>query len=71
MDAQHYDDAIVQYSAALALDPAFPQVILVRRSKAYVAKGLWGDALEDANRVRCFCLRSSRLSDAKLSGDNV
>lgn len=71
MDAQHHDDAIVQYSAALALDPAFPQDILIKRCKEYVAKGLWEDALEDANRVRCFCLRSSRLTDAKLSGDNV
>lgn len=58
MDAQQHDDAVVQYSTALTLDPTFPQDILVKRSKVYVEKGLWEDALEDTNQVCRFCLRS-------------
>lgn len=55
-DAQRYDDAITQYSAALHLNPPFPQQILTKRSKAYVKKGLWEDALNDTNEVCHFCL---------------
>jgi tetratricopeptide (TPR) repeat protein len=56
VDAQQYNDAITQYSAALSLDLAVQQDILIKRSKVYVAMGLWGDALDDTNQVRDFCL---------------
>ncbi|KAF8554548.1 protein prenylyltransferase, partial [Imleria badia] len=49
-DAQQHDDAITQYSAALSLDLPIPNVF-IKRSKAYMAKGLWGDALDDVNLV--------------------
>ncbi|KAF8547208.1 hypothetical protein OG21DRAFT_1501672 [Imleria badia] len=50
-DAQRYDDAIALYSAALSLDLAVPQVILIKRSKVYIAKERWEDALDDTNQV--------------------
>lgn len=53
VDAQEHDDAITQYSAALSLGLPIPH-IFVKRSKAYMATGLWEDALSDANEV---CLR--------------
>ena len=51
MGAQRYDDAISQYSAALSLDLSIPYVY-IKRSKVYMAKGSWKDALDDVNRVR-------------------
>ena len=51
MEAQRHDDAITQYSVALSLNPAVQQDILVKRSKVYVTKGLWKEALDDTNQV--------------------
>lgn len=51
MNAQQYDVAVSQYSAALSLNPASPQPLLIKRSKAHAAGGLWDDALNDANKV--------------------
>lgn len=56
MAAQQYDEAITQYSAALLLNPATSQDLIMKRSKAYTAKGLWDDALRDANQVGHLCL---------------
>jgi hypothetical protein len=55
--AQRHDDAITQYSVALSLNPAVRQEILIKRSKVYVVKGLWEDALVDTSQVRHFCLK--------------
>jgi len=52
MIAQQYNKAISEYSVALSLDPPAPQGLFIRRSKAYIASGLWGVALDDANKVR-------------------
>ncbi|KAF8549946.1 hypothetical protein OG21DRAFT_523577 [Imleria badia] len=49
-DAERHDDAIAQYSAALSLDPATPQGVLIKRSKVYMAKGLWENALDDTSQ---------------------
>jgi len=54
MNAQRLDSAIAEYSAALSLDPPISQNLFIRRSKAYIARGLWKDALNDANKVRFF-----------------
>ena len=51
MSAELYDVAISQYSVALSLNPAAPQGLFVKRSKAYTAGGLWEDALNDADKV--------------------
>ena len=45
MNAQRLDSAIAEYSAALSLDPPISQNLFIRRSKAYIARGLWKDAL--------------------------
>ena len=54
MSAERLDEAISEYSAALSLDAPAPQGLFIRRSKAYIARGMWGDALNDANQVRSF-----------------
>jgi hypothetical protein len=56
VDAQQYDGAITQYSATLSLDPTIPRDVLIKRSKVYVAKELWEDALDDTNQVHEFFL---------------
>ncbi|KAF8557067.1 TPR-like protein [Imleria badia] len=50
-DAHQHDEAITQYSIALSLNPVIPQGVLMKRSKVYIAKGSWEDALEDANKI--------------------
>lgn len=60
MGTERCDEVISQYSAALSLDPATPQNLLIKRNKAYLAKGLWKDALDDANAVRLLCLVQAR-----------
>ena len=57
MNTQHYVEAISQYSAALVLDPVAPQGLFIKRSKAYIAGGLWDAALNDANKVCPFVSR--------------
>lgn len=54
MNHEQHGDAITYYSTALALDPATPRSIFIKRSKAYLAAGLWEVALNDANKVRSF-----------------
>ena len=69
--AQRHDDAIIQYSVALSLDLPIPYVF-IKRSKVYMAKGLWEEALHDANQVRpCyFECKGPVLIDAELLGNN-
>ena len=55
LDSGKHDSAIAQYTLALSIGPADPTEIFVKRSKARAAKGLWGDALVDANEVRASC----------------
>ena len=54
MEANQYDEAVSQYTAALSLDPSSPQDLLVKRSKAHANKAEWKDALNDANQVVYF-----------------
>ncbi|KAF8549281.1 TPR-like protein [Imleria badia] len=49
--AKRHDEAISHYAAALSLHPAAPQGLFIKRRKAYIAGGLWKDALNDANKV--------------------
>ncbi|KAI6033372.1 hypothetical protein EDC04DRAFT_3064889 [Pisolithus marmoratus] len=46
-----YDDAMIQYTAALSLSPPSSAVLLIKRSKVRAAKGLWEDALYDADEA--------------------
>ena len=57
MNTSQCGEAISQYSAALALDLVAPQGLLIKRSKAYIAGGLWDAALNDANKVCPFVSR--------------
>ena len=56
METQRQDDAITHYSVALSLNPVVRKDILIKRSKVYVAKGLWENAMDDTNQVSRFCL---------------
>lgn len=71
MDAGRYDEAISQYSAALSLNASSPQTLFVKRSKAHAAKGLWEDALSDANEVACSRLFRFVRADRDSSGNQA
>lgn len=66
MGAERHDDAISLYSAALSLDPPTPQGLFIKRSKAYIASGLWKDALNDANKVRVLVSRGLVLVNGAI-----
>ena len=61
MEAQRYNEGIFYYTAALSLLPSSPQIILVQRSRAFVASGLVREALDDANQVRHVYFRKSTM----------
>ena len=46
-----HDEAIARYTSALSLSPSNRIDILVKRTTARASKGLWEDALTDANEV--------------------
>jgi hypothetical protein len=59
-EAKLHDEAIIHYSTALSLNLVIPQDIFAKRSKVWVAKGSWEDAIEDANQVCHFCASQVR-----------
>ena len=65
-EAQQHCDAITQYSTALSLNPVIPQDVLMKRSKVYMTKGSWEDAIEDTNQVRHFCAVQACLVDSSM-----
>ena len=44
-------EAVLQYSAALSLNPLRPAGLLVKRSKVQAMLELWEEALKDADEV--------------------
>ncbi|KAI6019085.1 hypothetical protein EDC04DRAFT_2607655 [Pisolithus marmoratus] len=48
--AKHNGES-TQYSAVLPLSPLSPSSLFIRQSRAWAAKGLWEDALQDANAI--------------------
>ncbi|KAN0087902.1 hypothetical protein V8E55_006523 [Tylopilus felleus] len=48
---ERHGAAVSHYPTSLVLKPATLQNFLIKRSKAYVAKGLWVEALNDAKKV--------------------
>ena len=54
MNAGQYEEAISLYTIAVSLNPSILQDLLVKRSKAYAAKGLWQGVLIDASKVAHF-----------------
>ena len=71
MGAGQHDDAISWYSAALSVDPTAPQGLFIKRSKAYIARGLWDAALSDASKVCPFVSRRLVLVDRSSPGDRA
>ena len=71
MSAELYDVAISQYSVALSLNPAAPQGLFVKRSKAYTAGGLWEDAFNDANKVCSLSRAGYFFVDTSSLGDHA
>ncbi|KAI6098469.1 hypothetical protein F5141DRAFT_1219540 [Pisolithus sp. B1] len=51
LGSEKHDVAIKQYSAAFSLSPPTPAGLFTKRSRARAAKGLWEDALQDANEA--------------------
>ena len=64
LNARQYDGAISQYTAALSLDPADPQDLLMKRSNAWMGKGAREDALNDAKEWTRLMLTSDSWKDA-------
>ena len=66
-DKQH-GSAVFHYPASPVLKPATLQNLLIKRSNAYMAKGLWLEALNDANRVRCILSQGLALLNRSSPG---
>ena len=54
-----HEEAIAWYTSALSVSPSNPIDIFGKRSRARAIKGLWEDALTDANEVRYVVFDSS------------
>ena len=50
---ERHGGAVSHHPTSLVLKPATLQNLLIKRSQAYMAKGLWVEALNDVNKVRC------------------
>ena len=53
---ERHGGAVSHYPTSLVLKPITLRDLLIKRSKAYMVKGLWVEALNDANKVRCSML---------------
>ncbi|KAN0080383.1 hypothetical protein V8E55_009949 [Tylopilus felleus] len=51
MSAGKHDEAISHYSTALSFNSVIPLDVFMKRSKVYMAMGLWDDAMQDAKKV--------------------
>ncbi|KAF8555425.1 hypothetical protein OG21DRAFT_1602885 [Imleria badia] len=51
VQSENLEDAILQYSTALSLNPLRPAALLVKRSKVRAMVGLWENALKDADEA--------------------
>ena len=50
---ERHGGAVSHDPTSLVVKPATLQNLLMKRSQAYMAKGLWVEALNDVNKVRC------------------
>ena len=50
---ERHAGTVSHYLASPVFKPATLQNLLIKRSNAYMAKGLWAEALNDANKVCC------------------
>ena len=56
MDSHQHDEALKYYSTALSIHPANTPGFFILRGKVCMTKGLWEDAIEEAEQVRQFRL---------------
>lgn len=72
MSARRHYEAISQYSAALSLNPVVPLLdVFTKRCEAYMEKGLWGNAVDDANQVLASALYRSGLMTTSSPGNHA
>ena len=67
MNAKNYGKAVSKYTAALLLDPADQQRLLMKRTSAWVGKGAWEDALNDAKEWARLMLTSGSWKDVLVT----
>lgn len=65
MDRRRHEEALKHYSAALSIHPVNTARFFILRSKVCMKKGLWEDALGDANRVSSIVSRQSLHIEAE------
>ena len=68
MNTGRRDEAISHYSVSLSLNPVIN--VFTKRCKAYMTKGLWGDAIDDANKV-CLHFRQIDNRSQRLLGNSA
>ena len=66
-----YDEAVSRYTAALSLNPATLQKLLMKRSNAWVGKGAPEEALSDAKEWARLMLASSSWKDVLVAAVGV
>jgi hypothetical protein len=71
MESLRHGEAHKYYSAALSIQPAETRGYFIMRSKGRMAKGLWEDALDDANKVSSVVSCKSFHIEAEASGDHT
>ena len=65
---KRHGSVISHYRASPVLKPATLHNLLIKRSNAYVAKGLWAEALNDANKVGCILSQGLALVNGSSPG---
>ena len=66
---KRHGSAVFHYPASPVLKPATLQNLLIKRSNAYMAKGLWMEALNDTNKVRCILSQGLALVNKSSPGN--
>ena len=70
-NAKQYDEAVSQYTAALSLDLARPQGLLIKRSNAWMGKDAREDAVNDVKEWARLMLISGPWKDALAAAIDV
>lgn len=71
MESGRHSEAHKYYSAAVSIQPADTRGYFIMQSKARMAKGLWKDALDDADEVSSVVSYKSLHIEAEASGDHA
>jgi len=71
MDNRRHGEALKYYLAALSIQPANTQGFFIMESKVCAARGLWDDALDNADKAGFIVLRKSSRANVESSGDRT